>query len=1118
MKHQGRLKASGLPLLLAVCALGLSSLGSPGLSKPVSNDESTTPEQSCPGGFDYDESHFKQATTAALTDGLSLQADYGSVVLPTGESISFDGAKIDVAVSSLSLHGLSLNVFAPLAYGGRTINLDASLYKDNIALKLYAEDKPTDVLLRFKTDFSKSDVLDEEGNPVVDDLTGGILQYEYGSFDYIIDVILDAIGAEATYSSSAEGGLDFSSILSSFNSIEPVMGLGEEYFEMSLSGQKIGFAGDGESNLARIDLPSKTSEGEYLELGGTKVKASLSIGKQSCDFGLSQEESEYPELVDSLDLIKRLAILATDPQFGITTKGEGLRIVHHQDAYDGGGIGFPRPAVDEESVLSLSSSADLRGGKVNGLDLAASLATNGKSQALSLSLDGETAYLDLNSVLKAKSSLSIINGVIGDLSSIFGNASSSSLGGTISALLSLDDLLSPILDTEFAKALENQDYGKFTYLLDGLHNEDGLVTMDINMANLGLQGNILLTVDSSSSSLASITLQNAGASTLFFSGTIEIVDYFSLPEIDQDAYVELTHLPSIADGLESFSSQRTGGFSIKGYYGETTEDYDPEKQFLSNLTLGFGFEGNASFGLDSNKAAAYLTVYDHEQKYQNDHHLNLSYGATGHENELLFHYDSSNGETLPEGRTNPQDKDGLNGKMGSSTFTSLFDLLKGILGSKDPRFERITSAFSSAMNTGLIYLFTNSKFLEALSTPFIKEVSIGESLDRFVLDSAAFGTDDDIAIELHFDQKSISEIAISTGMGGKDLYLSISSIHGVIPSELDSQVDSVFAGKDDTYFTDFYSLGTLFETLLDTFTLGTTDDNFVSTYHLNGSLTINVLGVKLSVNINAFVYLRGSEIMLFVTLEIPILPVATSNSPLGFGTRYVNVFYYVNGAEPGFEDGYAYIERYDSSASVSTKTMKIPGKVFLSDPLNFILANVMGMTNTIIDAIKDMKIDDSKAIHGEDLLKSYSTQGDDANPTFGFTLGLGNIPGMEIMSDMNLEIGATTLNDGSRSLSSVSGNTQIVSIINIDLSFSMTLQNISSGEYHYCFDDTANVVTGIKTGFLGIKSLTFEDRIISEFYAEKFLRISTDAEGNKTYAYSDAFNSISDTTEVNNYL
>lgn len=1107
MKEKRKLKASGLPLLLAVCAFGLSSFGSPGPVKTGSNDDESTPGQSCPGGFDYDESHFKQATTEALMDGISLRADHGSVLLPTNESIAFDGAKLDIAISSLSLHGLSLNVFAPLVYGGRTIELDASLYKDNLALKLYAKDKPTDVLLRFKTDFAKSDVLDEDGNPVVDDLTGGILQYEYGSFDYIIDVILDAIGAKAEYSSVSDSGFDFSSILSSFETITPVMGLGEEYFEMTLSGQKIGFAGDGKSNLSRIDLPSRTSASEYLELGQAKIKTSLTISKQGCDFGLSKEESEYPDLVDSIDLIKRLAILATDPQFGITTKGEGLKITHHQDAYDGGGIGFPRPAIDEESLLSLSSSADMRGNKVNGLDIAAGLSTNGKTQALSLSIDGETAYLDLNSVLKAKSSLPIINGVIGDLSSIFGNASSSSLGGTISALLSLDDLLSPILNTEFATAIKNQDYGKLAYLLDGLSNEDGLLTVDINMANLGLQGNILLTVDSSSSALASITMQNAGASTIFFSGTIEIVDFFELPEIDQEAYVELTHLPSIADGLESFSSQRTGGFAIKGYYGQTSEDYDPNKQFLSNLTLGFGFEGNASFGLDSNKAAAYLTVYDHEQKYQNDHHLNLSYGATGHENELLFHYDSSNGENLPEGRTNPQDKDGLNGKMGSSTFASLFDLLKGILGSKDPRFERITSAFSSAMNTGLIYLFTNSKFLEALSTPFIKEASIGESKDRFVLDSAAFGTDEDISIELHFDQEVISEITISTGMGGKDLYLSVSSIHGVIPSELDSQVDSVFSGKDDSYFTDFYSLGTLFDTLLDTFTLGTTETNFVSTYNLNGSLKLSILGIPLEVSFNSFVYLRGSEIMLYLTMEIPILIGATGT---GLGTRYINLFYYVNGAEPGFENGYVFVQRLDKHWFSSKQiTFKIPGDVFLSNPLNFILANIMGMTDGVVDAIKNMEIDDTKAIHGEDLLKSYSSSGDAASPSFSFNIGLGNIPGMDILSDMSLNIGAITLNNGSMSLSKVSGSVSLISIL--EITFSITLQNVSGGVYRYCFDDTASVP------ILSSKA-DYQNRVVSQFYAEEFLRIASDSEGNKTYSYSDKFNSISDTTQVDNYL
>ena len=344
-------------------------------------------------------------------------------------------------------------------------------------------------------------------------------------------------------------------------------------------------------------------------------------------------------------------------------------------------------------------------------------------------------------------------------------------------------------------------------------------------------------------------------------------------------------------------------------------------------------------------------------------------------------------------------------------------------------------------------------------------------------------------------------------MGGKDLYLSISSIHGVIPKELDSQVDSVFSGKDDSYFTDFYSLGTLFDTLLDTFTLGTTETNFVSTYNLNGSLKLSILGIPLEVSFNSFVYLRGSEIMLYLTMEIPIVIGATGT---GLGTRYINLFYYVNGAEPGFENGYVFVQRLDKHWFSSNQiTFKIPGDVFLSNPLNFILANIMGMTDGVVDAIKNMKIDDTKAIHGEDLLKSYSSSGDAASPSFSFNIGLGNIPGMDILSDMSLNIGAITLNSGSMSLSKMSGSVSLISILGI--TFSITLQNVSGGVYRYCFDDTASVP------ILSSKA-DYQNRVVSQFYAEEFLRIASDSEGNKTYSYSDKFNSISDTTQVDNYL
>ena len=144
------------------------------------------------------------------------------------------------------------------------------------------------------------------------------------------------------------------------------------------------------------------------------------------------------------------------------------------------------------------------------------------------------------------------------------------------------------------------------------------------------------------------------------------------------------------------------------------------------------------------------------------------------------------------------------------------------------------------------------------------------------------------------------------------------------------------------------------------------------------------------------------------------------------------------------------------------------------------------------------------------MLKSYSSSGDAASPSFSFNIGLGNIPGMDILSDMSLNIGAITLNNGSMSLSKMSGSVSLISILKI--TFSITLQNVSGGVYRYCFDDTASVP------IITSNQANYQNRVVSEFFADEFLRITTDGEGNKTYTYSDKFNSISDTTEPDNYL
>ena len=62
------------------------------------------------------------------------------------------------------------------------------------------------------------------------------------------------------------------------------------------------------------------------------------------------------------------------------------------------------------------------------------------------------------------------------------------------------------------------------------------------------------------------------------------------------------------------------------------------------------------------------------------------------------------------------------------------------------------------------------------------------------------------------------------------------------------------------------------------------------------------------------------------------------------------------------------------------------------------------------------------------------------------------------------------------------------------------------------FDDAASVP------IITSSQANYQNRVVSEFFADEFLRITTDGEGNRTYAYSDKFNSISDTTEPDNFL
>ena len=1118
-----------LPLLLFPSLLFASY--SPQANKADEPEESTNgtdePSLNAPS--------FPEQLLSSLSEGLSLDVEGAIDLGGVDNVIKIEDGRLDIAVSAFSIHGLSLAADLPLTYNEQSLNLSLNLHNDWLYAQLSDPTRHDEVELSYKVSLSAMDVTDENG-PVEDELTGGIIYYDYGMLDYCIDSILNAItdgGYRYRVSASSPSLIDPTAILNSLNSIalDPAYQDNAHYlWELPLGDAVLPIGLVGDSALEGINLPN---DGSYFTYGGIGYSLNALLTERPADFAILPSALEYPELNDSLELFKKIALLAVAPQFSLSTGDEGIAVKHSEAAYDGGDYGFARPAIEETAIMKLDSSIDVGGGLLKGLSIAASTSCNEHSQALRIDVDEDKTYLSLNGVVRAYSELSTINSIIDSLGGVFGEAAASY--DVLFAFLKLNDFISPILNSSLVASLREGRYEEIITLVDSLHNDDNLVTATLDLDKVGLKGQVALTLDGKSNELARIELKEAGASNLTFDGVITVKDYRPIDPIDKETYHHLTHLPTLADGLASFGESKNGSFQVTGYFGKLSESTVPsELADLAYMQTGFGFQGQAAFDIESQSGMANLTVYDRKAEYRNNHHLQLSYSDQGYvdiegerKNSLLFHYDSKNSEPIPEGesgsRTNPKDSDGLNGRMEEATFASMMKVAKTFLTSSDPRFQRLTNMFSSVMNSGLIYLLTNSRFLEAISSEFIIDASFSESRDSIKFSADAFGTSEPVEIALNFVASGLASIELVTAIGEaeslQNCYIRIENMESKESAQIQEQIDKAF-GNNSYAFTDFSSLGSLLDCLEGSLTLGATAENgYTSTYRLTGSLTIDMpIYGEMKTNFDAFIRLQGSEIMMFFSLNEPMkVGVNLGAGPVG-GTRYINLYYYINGNDVANPEGWAYVEQYDVEdhvlwQSTSSRAAKIKGSSFNANLMGHILQTTLGYRDLVQSLIDAMKIDTAKAVHGEDLIKGFSSAADSkGNPNWNFTIGLSAIPMKMLdsislsdgLSDMSLSIGSTTLNNGEKTLSSFSGSLSVSLLLNVDVSFSGSLTNVADGVYQDVFDPNF-VVNGLVTG-VSSKNITTTNESIISFYSERFY-------DKETKQYSAAFNSAKELVE-----
>ena len=276
----------------------------------------------------------------AMGDGLSLTLDQATLSLNEKNTLKFDGAKVNLALGALNLHGIDLTIEAPVDYNSKQRSLELALLDDNIYFSISnKQDDGTNYDFKYKVSTASEDILDSDGNPQEDPTTGGILQYEYGKLDWVIEDILSILSdgeinvsfpsigdALAGSSESTGSALDVNAILASMDAMKETTVGGSPYFQWDLEiaglSLPIGLKTDAAYNLTGIDLGVYNTETGLYETASVPLawRAEV-IQALKDDIAAGNLGRRY--LLDDLDRLENAYYTDLELNYGWYASGKG---------------------------------------------------------------------------------------------------------------------------------------------------------------------------------------------------------------------------------------------------------------------------------------------------------------------------------------------------------------------------------------------------------------------------------------------------------------------------------------------------------------------------------------------------------------------------------------------------------------------------------------------------------------------------------------------------------------------------------------------------------------------------------------------------------------------------
>lgn len=1058
------------------------------------NSDGSSPDVEAPS---HKDTLINNLVNKVMGSGLELNLDKAEVVFSgNGEKstnrLSLNGGRIALAISSLSLHGIDLSLDAPVNYNGKSRGLNVDLLDDNLYFSVSNLDDldGSSYDLKYKVSTASYDLdLDQDGEPDIDETTGGILQYEYGQLDWAIDDILtiltdgdieipfpsisSAIGGSGSSSSSS---IDTDAILSSMDEMQETTLDGMPYFlwdlqigELSLP---IGLKADSSYSLVGIDLPYKNDQGiqgplEIKEGIEVELSASIAGGEEAIDWSLPYPETSYKSLVNSMGIFEGIAGLVANPQFGLDLD---LTLLRHEEAIPASETVIGKDEINEKVRLTLGAQVDMPKRSLSGIGAEFKVYVNDEpepSQYLSANLlndgDGNEAFVNLNNVLKAKTDKPTTDAIFGMISDGMSSTSDgqvmSKQADTMSSAISA---VANYLQGDLINGIQEGHYEAALDILKTLRNEDNLILAGLDLSPLGIEGEVSLTLDGNDgNSLLSIEFSNVKLSTFTLNGELKTVSFSSpsLTDEEKASYDTMTHLMGVVDQIGEIANSKSATLSLAGSL------LDEQGLDIAGEPSGISFSGKIGFSIAKGQAGVSINMLERNKDFRNSHTIKADLLSSDSAEETAYlSYSSGNGaidqENNPYNLTNPIDEDGINVKMPLSAFAPTIDSLLG-LTKTDDRLACLFNGLSGTTATGLLGSISSGKYFDLLKLHVIESASLEGDTNVFVVSGKSLGLDGKLTIRVDYlsnPEEGFKSMTIEGDMLGKRLSLTI----GLQKTYADAEDLSAIDSHDS--FTDVSSIGLLGSHLIDTMTLGAANHQGVSTFALTASVDLE-LG-KYSFNalkVEANIQVQGAKTQVYVHLDnLPVIKGINGPEDTHYfrpqeyeGSRDVAFYYYADGFNPSGEVLMTRDSSYGRIRNVKD-SVRLSGEEFRADAASWILKYLIGVEESFFNGASATTKSNTtaKAVHLEDILASYKDLSQAGAPAIEIGINLGNALGVSFLTEAKVGIkGTTAIDSASNSFKAIE---QLYASVGIALSgelevcsatISINLDNVEDGVY-----------------------------------------------------------------------